>query len=362
LSSAPTRDAGLDQLLADPALCSTAKAVAVALIRHWAWRGKDHCWPSDATIAAKVGRSPGHVQRCLRRLERAGWIERERTDEVPNGRRIWLRWRKPGAGAQPDSALARIENPAPARDEQVVIVNERTESEEEPSLERSRPEPEAPFSTAQDAIKAPVRAGSIPAPALPLPSPVQGVPGPGVEPLTAGVEEPVGPGPRSPQPADNSPHLPCPVATPPRPGRRSGLSVAALAAAVASTADPILARELARLTAPADPADPDPRVLSTPDLLTRLPGRHDLVMAAARRMCVETGDEKPATQRTFESMARAIACRVVPTEILARCLKQALGPMARERGKVLVAAWKREAGRSPGDASHDMAARASVMT
>src|SRR4051794_26426392 len=77
-------DPGLDRLLADPGLGSTAKTVAVALARHWAW-SKDHCWPSDRTIASRVGRSVGHVQRCLRQLEAAGWVERERTDDVPNG-------------------------------------------------------------------------------------------------------------------------------------------------------------------------------------------------------------------------------------------------------------------------------------
>ena len=93
------------ELLADGRLCATARLIAVALVTHWA-RVKDHCWPSDRTIAARVGRSSGHVQRCLRQLERAGWIDREHTDEVPSGRRIWLLWRC-GAGAR------RV--PAPAR-------------------------------------------------------------------------------------------------------------------------------------------------------------------------------------------------------------------------------------------------------
>src|SRR4051794_19865947 len=103
---------------------STAKTVAVALVRHWAW-SKDHCWPSDRTIAARVGRSVGHVQRCLRQLEAAGWVERERTDDVPNGRRIWLNWRR--GGARPGPAPARTAPAAPARIEQIVIVNEPSE-------------------------------------------------------------------------------------------------------------------------------------------------------------------------------------------------------------------------------------------
>ena len=112
LSALPA-DEGLDRLLADSALGSTAKAVAVALVRTWAW-SKPVCWPSDNSIAAKVGRSVGHVQRCLRQLDQAGWIEREHTDQVPNGRRIWLNWRRDAdAGAQPGTTPARIAPPAP---------------------------------------------------------------------------------------------------------------------------------------------------------------------------------------------------------------------------------------------------------
>ena len=80
---------GLDAILADPGLSSTAKALITVMIRNWAWY-KDHCWPSDATLAKKVGKSIGHVQRRLRELERAGRIDAERTAAVPNGRRIWL--------------------------------------------------------------------------------------------------------------------------------------------------------------------------------------------------------------------------------------------------------------------------------
>ena len=71
------------------------------MVKHWAWV-KDHCWPSDRTIAEKVGKSPGQVQRGLRQLEDAGWISRQRTDEVPNGRLIRLLWRSApiSAGAQ----------------------------------------------------------------------------------------------------------------------------------------------------------------------------------------------------------------------------------------------------------------------
>jgi hypothetical protein len=118
------RDPGLDRLLADPTLGSTAKTIATVLVKHWAWV-KDHCWPSDRTIAAKIGKSQGHVQRCLRQLEDAGWIHRQRTDAVPTGRLIWLAWRCPttSKGAQEGPAPAREGLAAPARDKRIGLMS-----------------------------------------------------------------------------------------------------------------------------------------------------------------------------------------------------------------------------------------------
>ena len=107
-------DPGLDAILADPNLSSTAKALITVMVRNWAWV-KDHCWPSDATLAAKVGMSVGHVQRRLRELELAGRIFRERTDAVPNGRRIWLLWRCPGDRAGRGGTPRRCAPPPPRR-------------------------------------------------------------------------------------------------------------------------------------------------------------------------------------------------------------------------------------------------------
>src|SRR4051794_214916 len=127
-AAALPNDPGLDEILADPTLSSTAKALVTVMVRNWAW-SKDHCWPCDRTLAAKVGKSVGQVQRCLLELEQAGRIGREKTDEVPNGRRIWLLWRCTGGrgGAQRETAPARSAPAAPARSEQVVIVNEGRE-------------------------------------------------------------------------------------------------------------------------------------------------------------------------------------------------------------------------------------------
>src|SRR5512135_630047 len=171
------RDPGLDRLLADPDLGSTAKTIAIALVKHWAWF-KDSCWPSDRTIAGKVGKSQGHVERCLRQLEDAGWIERERTDEVPTGRRIWLAWRRPtaGAGAQGSPAPAREGPSAPARDERIVVVKEGREREEIAPPERQRPEPIPP---APPAVPVPQTEPTV------APAPAEAVPAPRTEPTVA---------------------------------------------------------------------------------------------------------------------------------------------------------------------------------
>ena len=113
-TTALPNDPGLDDILADPNLTSTAKALITVMVRNWAWF-KDHCWPSDATLAARLGMSVGHVQRCLRELERAGRIFRERTAAVPNGRRIWLLWRCPGGRAARSRTPRRRAPPPPRR-------------------------------------------------------------------------------------------------------------------------------------------------------------------------------------------------------------------------------------------------------
>ena len=110
-----------------------------------------------------------------------------------------------------------------------------------------------------------------------------------------------------------------------------------------ATADPILAAELARRTAPPPPPEPPPGTLPTAELLALLPGRHDLIMVVARRLSEETGDFQLASLRTFEMMAASVARRSVPASVLLDCWRQGMGPQAVHKGKVLVAAWKRQA-------------------
>src|SRR5262249_17893250 len=122
-----------------------------------------------------------------------------------------------------------------------------------------------------------------------------------------------------------------------------GLTLAELVRVVGETADPILAAELARRTAPPSPAEPLPRDLPTTELLARLPGRHDLIAAATRRLAEETGDTRPASWSFFRKAAEAVARRSVQSEVLLDCYRQATGPRAKSPGKVFVASWKREA-------------------
>jgi Helix-turn-helix domain len=385
-------DPGLDAILADPNLSSTAKALIAVIVRNWAWV-KDHCWPSDATLARKVGKSVGHVQRCLRELERAGRIERERTDAVPNGRRIWLLWRCPGprAGARRDPAPARTAPTAPARNERIVIVNEGTEPEIRPASRR-RPEDAPvppPLRDAPPPAASTSQAEESPEPRRPLPAAQaarETLPAPATEEIRAATDQAlpgIAGGPlegsapavvldasrAAPLPLDlgaigtpmasfsKSPLAPRaiplrplapppPAASAPRPAARRkglGLDLAELAKIVGETADPILAAELARRTAPPPPPEPPPQTVPTAELFAKLPGRHDLIMVAARRLSEETGDYKAASLRTFERMAEAVATRAVPPSVLIDCWRQGLGPKSEHKGKVLVAAWKREA-------------------
>ena len=129
--------------------------------------------------------------------------------------------------------------------------------------------------------------------------------------------------------------------------RRLGLDLAELTKAVGETADPILAAELARRTAPPALPEPPPQALPTVELFELLPGRHDLIMVAARRLSEETNDFKPASLRTFEKMAEAVATRSVPSSVLIDCWRQGMGPKSEHKGKVLVAAWKRSVAEAP---------------
>src|SRR5215218_7848999 len=81
-------------IAADPRLTPVDTRVLLALL-FWA-RDKPACWPCDASIASRVGRSVSTVQRALRRLQDLGLVLREQvpqSDANRTGRVLRLRWR-----------------------------------------------------------------------------------------------------------------------------------------------------------------------------------------------------------------------------------------------------------------------------
>jgi hypothetical protein len=297
------RGPGLDRLLADPNLGSTAKTIATALVKHWAWF-KDSCWPSDRTIAQKVGKSPGHVQRCLRQLENAGYILRQRTDEVPTGRLIWLTWRCPTTsnGARGDRAPAREGLSAPARDKRIVVVTREVERGESAPPERQRPEPIPPAS-----------------PTVPVPRP-----NPPAAPTPVEVVAPPSLPPPAPQAAASaSASLPM-LLTPEQKARQTKLSAAArgqVEAVALPSPPPSLVRPAPRseVPTPASAPIPSPALPLTPEQLARL----DALPAASRDQVLiwlATGDPilvAEARKRLGPPRPRPEAPRTLP-EVLAR--------------------------------------------
>jgi Helix-turn-helix domain len=102
----PVPFSGLPSWIADdPNISPTDKVILLTLAGH-AWGGKDVCWPSNATIAAKVGRTAGHVKRRLLVLEELGLIHREPSSMNRTRRQFRLLWRDPPAAPMPRFARA----------------------------------------------------------------------------------------------------------------------------------------------------------------------------------------------------------------------------------------------------------------
>jgi hypothetical protein len=94
-SSAPTSApfAALPHdIAADSRLSPTDVRVILALLYYA--RSKAVCWPSDRSIALRIGRSVSTVGRSLRRLEALGLVAREPDDGNRTGRRLVLQWRQ----------------------------------------------------------------------------------------------------------------------------------------------------------------------------------------------------------------------------------------------------------------------------
>jgi hypothetical protein len=366
-------DPGLDELLADTRLSATAKLIAVTLVKTWAW-SKPACWPSDSTIAAKVGRSRGTVQRGLKELEGAGYLGRERDAEVRGTkRRLWLLWRCPGrrAGATGGVAPARQAVASPARHERVVVERKGVEQDVRPAPERQRPGPPAttpvnPTAAAlnrvtQDAVTGPQAAPSpeesptiIPTPAA---SPrAQEMPSWPREAGRAGTAATPGPVHRVSRAPSSSPPS-APPTPPPKGSPLAGLTPEEQArfcelpeatrwrvATWLGLGDPICLGEAKKLLVPRPPREPPPSSLATAELLAGLPGRPDRVAAAAGRLVEDLRDSK--SYNFYVSVAGAVCARRQPAETLVSAWRQGTSPNATRPGAVFAAAWKREV-RSP---------------
>jgi DNA-binding IclR family transcriptional regulator len=86
---------------APPHWSPSTRMVAVALA-DYANTDNGHAWPSVANVARRSGLSTRQVQRCLRQIEKDGWIERQ-PDIHRLGTTLWI-WRKRiGVGVTPTS-------------------------------------------------------------------------------------------------------------------------------------------------------------------------------------------------------------------------------------------------------------------
>ena len=358
--SALPNDPGLDQVLADVQLGSTAKTIALALVRHWAWY-KPSCFPSDRTIAEKIGKSPGHVQRCLKQLEDAGWIRREKTTRVRSGRLIWLLWRvsETGAGTADRIGLGSSQPSAPARTEQVVVEQKKLEQKEpdsNPQRQRAeivpfsqRPAPSltpSPLSSALDQILSSVKSDRDQKPETLCHSREQG-------------RAPIQSGFRPPEPKVSNVR---PVYTPPASSASAG-NVAVAGLSKLSEAeqarlwelpektrgrvlqwlalnDSACLKEARKLLAPAQPAEPPVWSLETSELLRSLPGRPDRLSAAASRLAKDLKDAR--SYRYYLQVAESVCRRQYPAECLIQAWREGRNPQATKPGAVFSTAWKRE--------------------
>ena len=75
----------------------STRMVAVAL-GDYVNTDSSYAWPSVANLARRSGISTRQVQRCLRQIERDGWIERATGDTHRLGTTLWMRALLPAGG------------------------------------------------------------------------------------------------------------------------------------------------------------------------------------------------------------------------------------------------------------------------
>jgi hypothetical protein len=353
-SIALPRDPGLDRLLADPNLGSTAKNIATVLVKHWAWV-KDHCWPSDRTIADKVGKSPGQVQRGLRQLEDAGWITRQRTDQVPNGRLIRLLWRSAPLSADAQRVPAPTLRECKRRRSTNIVVVKEEEKESEQFAREERPRPElvpAPLATPTlQASEPPAEKceeifpqSSTPAPTAalpPLPAPQAEVLVPGPQDVARAIAlPPAAPAPApAPQPAKPSQALPL---TPEQAARLAELPEATrdLVLTWLMLGDPILVAEANRLLTPPRSRSAAPKTL--PEVLTRI--REDPSFPALAADWLSSALQDRKSYSGFKARCEEAWRGELPVERLLSAYEQAMGPRARNPGALFMFALRGDVG------------------
>jgi hypothetical protein len=329
----------------DPNISPLAKAVLLALL-FWA-RDKDHCWPADASIGRRVGRSPSSVQRTLRQLQGRGLIDRQKTDANRTGRIIRLTFRSRTDEGTP-SPVVGLPRPAGLRDEGDVIVKAEAPKEATGQTpERPRP---APASAA---------------PALHVASALARVLGQIGRPTAQGPQ--AGPSPASTHPPDRPQAEPPrssraapgarPAASAPRPSAVAGLSPVPLTAAEQArlaelapaardrvltwlaTGDRVCLGEARRLLAPPRAAPAPPR--TTAELLVRVREDPSYVAASAAALAQEFGDA--GSWSGFHArLSEAWSGRLDPADLV-EAYRQACGPRVRNRGAIFMTALKARA-------------------
>ena len=86
----------------DPAHWSPSTRMVAVALGDYVNTDSSYAWPSVANLARRSGLSTRQVQRCLRQIEKDGWIERQ-PDTHRLGTTLWI-WRKRiGLGVTPTS-------------------------------------------------------------------------------------------------------------------------------------------------------------------------------------------------------------------------------------------------------------------
>jgi hypothetical protein len=323
-------------LAGDPRLSPTDKAVLLALL-FWA-RDKDHCWPSNTSIAARIGRGVDTVQRRLAHLEDLGIVRRQPATNR-TGRLIVLLWRAGG-----EAAPMRPRPAAPMRPEGDVIVKGETENfrgEDLPQRQRSESEPLAPPSVVEAspvAATIPAAVPESPAPpavhreTTPAPPPASAAPPPAPETLRSVI-----PPPR----AARTAQVTSVGLTPDQQNRLAELPEATRDQVLTWLAlgDPILRGEAGRLLAPRRESRPIEGPKTVPELIERLGESPGYPIMGASWLARELGDVK--SQAYYQKVLTECWAGTRSPESVLDAYRQATNPKAKKPGAIFAHALKR---------------------